>query len=120
MTWLYSILADLIDFVHLGYVSYVALGQMAIVLGVILGWRWVRNPWFRWSHLVMILIVAVESMWSIECPLTAWSRLCRRAAGESFVGPPTFIGQLVENVMFFHCPDEVFTAIYLGFAGLVL
>src|SRR5436309_1713642 len=57
----YEILADLLFAVHFGYVSFVVLGQLAILIGWALRWLWIRNPWFRISHLVMILIVAFEA-----------------------------------------------------------
>ena len=40
----YDLLADLVVAVHVGYVSYVVIGQAAILLGVLLRWNWVRRP----------------------------------------------------------------------------
>lgn len=73
----YRILADIILVVHIGYVSYAVFGQLAILIGWPLGWRWIRNPWFRVTHLIMILIVAFESWFEILCPLTTWERQLR-------------------------------------------
>jgi len=52
------------------YISYVVLGQLAILVGIVRRWQWIRNPWFRWTHLLMILVVAWEAVQGITCPLT--------------------------------------------------
>ena len=79
--WL-GILADLIAGVHFAYVAYVVLGLILIALGGLLSWRWVRNPWFRWSHFLMIGVVVVEAGFGITCPLTTWEKACRLEAGQ--------------------------------------
>jgi hypothetical protein len=76
---MHGFLADVIVAVHLVYVGYVVLGQLAIMAGVLLKWQWVRNPALRWSHLAMICIVAAEAMVDFECPLTTWERHLRKA-----------------------------------------
>ena len=79
---MYSFLADLVVAGHLGYVLFVFLGQIAIVIGVLLGWRWARNPGFRWTHLVMITIVAVQAVLGILCPLTTLENHLRATGNE--------------------------------------
>src|SRR5207244_2554023 len=75
---MYTFLADAIVAVHLVYVGYVVLGQLAIMAGVLMKWHWIRNPAFRWSHLAMICIVAAEAIVNFECPLTTWERHLRK------------------------------------------
>ena len=55
----------------------------AILAGVCLRWSWVRNFWFRAIHLLLIGIVVVESLCSINCPLTDWENRLREASGEA-------------------------------------
>jgi hypothetical protein len=43
-----------------------------IWIGILLGWKWIRNPWFRYTHMFMILIVAAEATIGMTCPLTDW------------------------------------------------
>src|SRR5205085_3912934 len=64
----YGLLADLLVALHVAYVSYVAVGQLLIWLGLALRWRWVRNPYFRWTHLLMIAVVAAEAVLDWPCP----------------------------------------------------
>jgi Protein of Unknown function (DUF2784) len=115
----YGILADVVVAVHVAYVSFVVLGQLAILAGVWRGWAWVRNRWFRLAHLLAIMIVALEAVFNIACPLTVWEGRLREAAGSQAV-EGTFIGRWLHDLIFFELPPWVFTAVYVGFAVLVL
>lgn len=120
-------LADFIVAIHLAYVSYVVLGQLAILVGWPLHWRWIRNPWFRTTHLIMIVVVAVEAMVEFECPLTTWELSLRAAAGTDLRVDPSgeedvsFVGRLLRSIMFFDNEwQPVVNAGYYIFAGIVL
>ena len=115
----YWLLADVVVAVHMAYVSFVVFGQLAIFLGVLLRWQWIRNPWFRWVHLAMITIVAVEAVLDITCPLTTWEYNLRVLARQQ-VAEGSFMGRLLHHLMFFSAPQWVFTASYISFALLVL
>jgi hypothetical protein len=117
----YSILADVIVAAHLAYVSYVLVGQVLIVLGWILKWGWVRNLWFRVTHLAMILVVAIESIFQIECPMTTWEYDLRSLAQQEAT-EGSFIGRLLGDILFYDAPADhpAFLAAYVGFALLVL
>ena len=119
----YSLLADAIAAIHLVYVSYVVLGQLVIMIGWPLGWRAIRNPWFRISHLIMILIVAVEAMVEFECPLTTWEHQLRVQAGQLDANSieEGFVARLVHQIMFFDPKwGDVLTYSYYAVAGIVL
>ena len=68
MSVLYRLAADAVVIVHYAYVAFVAVGLLAILLGLVCGWRWVRNFWFRSLHLLAILVVAAEAV-SAESPV---------------------------------------------------
>jgi Protein of Unknown function (DUF2784) len=70
----YALQADLVLILHLVYVGFVLLGQIAILIGACLRWLWVRNPWFRWLHLLAMGIVVFEVLVGITCPLSIWER----------------------------------------------
>src|SRR5437660_2262512 len=112
----YSLLADLVVAIHVAYVSFVLFGQLAICLGLLLRQGWVRNFWFRSAHLLAIGIVATEALLNIQCPLTVWEdRL--RALAEQEVAEGTFIGRWLHDLMFYNVEPQVFTIIYIAFAG---
>lgn len=116
----YSALADLLVAIHATYVSFVVVGLLLIWIGLAFGWQWIRNPWFRVTHLVAILIVALEAIFGIECPLTGWERQLREAAGQP-VSEASFIGRVFHNLLFYEdVPAWVFTALHIGFGVIVL
>src|SRR4051812_34199717 len=111
-------LADLVVAVHVAYVAFVALGLVAVLLGGWRGWAWVRNPWFRLAHLIAIVIVAVEAIGGLECPLTAWERQLRSAAGEPIQGG-TFVGRLLHGLIFVELPAWGYTVLYLAMTFVI-
>lgn len=126
-----TLLADFIVVVHLIYMAIVVFGQVGIMVGHHLGWRWVRNPWFRIIHLMMIMYVAYEAVEGIECPLTVWERDLRVEAGQIprnyrelpdwSVENASFVAWLARSVLM--CPGSwmpVLNASYYFFAGLVV
>jgi Protein of Unknown function (DUF2784) len=115
----FDLLADLVAALHFAYVSFVVVGLGAIVVGLARRWHWVRNPFFRLSHLLAILIVAGESLLGIPCPLTMWEDRLRALAGHAAQGG-SFLGRLLDKVMFVDVEPAVLTWIYVGFALLVL
>jgi len=111
---LYRIAANAIVIIHLAYVAFVVLGFLAIVLGIVLRWEWIRNAKFRLIHLAMIGVVVLESVAGITCPLTTWEAALRRRAGQQTT-EDDFVASLVHNIMFFDLPNWVFTTIYVVF-----
>jgi hypothetical protein len=115
----YRIAADLVVVLHASYVVFVVAGFALIVLGWLLRWCWVRNFWFRVTHLAAIVIVCLEAVAGIECPLTTLERHLRSKAGQaSYVGD--FIGHWVHELIFVDAPAWVFTVTYLLFGLAVI
>ena len=115
----YGFLADVVVAAHFAYIGFVLFGQVAILVGAACRWKWVRNPWFRWLHLTMIVIVAGEAMLGITCPLTTWERQLRILDGQQ-PGEGSFIGRLLHDIIFYQGPEWVFSTAYISFALLVL
>jgi uncharacterized protein DUF2784 len=80
--------ADVLVAIHLAYVGFVVVGLLAIFAGMLFRWQWIRNPWFRWIHLSMILFVAGEAIVDFECPLTTWENTLRYRAWAMKIDPP--------------------------------
>lgn len=112
-------LADAVVILHGAYVAFVLFGLIAIFVGYLLRWEWVRNIWFRCIHLLLILIVAFEALMGIVCPLTTLENYLRNEAGES-VRNGSFMGQVVHDLLFYEAPQWLFTCGYCAFAILVL
>jgi heme A synthase len=84
-----------------------------------LRWQWIRNPWFRWTHLLAIVLVALEALWGIDCPLTVWEGELRRLAGQE-VANDTFVGRCLDALIFYEAPSWFLNTLHVGFALLVL
>jgi hypothetical protein len=118
MLWA-RMLADLIVVIHLAYVSFVVFGLLAILVGALLGWSWVRNIWFRVIHLTAIGIVVAEALAGVPCPLTIWEKQLRNIAGQTgYTGD--FIGYWAHQFLFYRADPWVFTVGYAVFGLLVL
>ena len=119
MPTFYAFAADLVVAFHFAYVAFVVFGLLLTLLGVVRGWRWVRNPWFRGIHLATIGIVVAEAWLGITCPLTTWEKQLRRLAGEASYGGD-FLGRWLHEILFFELPPWIFTLIYTAFGLAVL
>jgi hypothetical protein len=124
---MYGFLADGVVGLHLGYVGYVVLGQLFIILAGAMKWSCGRNPWFRFTHLTAIAIVAYEAVMNIRCPLTVWEEKLRVLAGQSFDSSETFLGRMLHNLLFIdqyftdgRPPEAFFTTVYIAVFIIVI
>ncbi len=115
---LYRLLADCIVVLHVGYVLFVILGLLAVLVGWLLDWHWVRWRSFRYLHLSAILIVVGEALTGITCPLTTWEDNLRKHAGEQVVDG-SFVGRCFHELLFWDAPQWAFTIAYCTFALIV-
>ena len=115
----YQLLADLVVVAHLGYVLFVIFGQIAILLGAILKWQWIRNFWFRAVHFMMIAVVVFEALLGIVCPLTVWEDRLRTAGGGT-TEEGSFIGRLMHDLLFVQVSPTTLTICYFLFGLMVL
>jgi len=106
------VLADAILVVHFLIAAFIVGGLLVTWVGAARGWRWVRNPWFRYAHLGAIVFVAGEALLGIACPLTVWEDLLRGG-----VRPESFVGRWVRRFLYYEVPQSVFTVIYVAWAA---
>jgi hypothetical protein len=114
-----ALLADAVLVVHLGYVLFAVGGEILILAGGLLGWRWTRNLPLRLAHLAAVVLVAAEALLGVVCPLTEWEFRLRELAGQRVERQLSFVARLVRSVIFYDFPAWVFTVAYVGFALLV-
>jgi hypothetical protein len=115
-----SLLADAVLLLHLGVVCFVVGGLGAVVVGNLLGWRWVNRWWFRVAHLGAIAFVVLQAWLGATCPLTSLERWLREQAHgvRSYQGG--FIEHWVGTLLFYQAPLWVFTVAYTVFGALVI
>jgi hypothetical protein len=110
-----AVLADFILIAHFAFVLFVVGGLPLIWIGAAMGWRWVRNFWFRVAHLAAIAFVAAEALAGVWCPLTIWEDALRGRHEEK-----SFVARWIHRVMFYDLPGWVFTVAYCAFALAVV
>ena len=108
-------MADFILVTHILFVVFVVAALPAIWVGAHNRRAWARSAALRGVHLAAILIVALESLLGIVCPLTQWESLLRGERTE--LG---FIQRGMRELLYWDLPGWVFTAIYCSFALLVI
>jgi hypothetical protein len=115
MARLYTVLADMILILHFAYVAFVVVGLLIVWVGWLCHWRFVRNFWFRFAHLLAIGVVAAESVAGIVCPLTVWENDLRLLAGGGGHYGGSFVQHWLHRVMFFEASETTFTILYVLF-----
>ncbi len=117
--FLYSLAISSVYLVHLIYALTIVVGFILIWIGYFAQWDWVKNFTFRMIHLVMIGIVAVESLFNIECPLT-WLQEKLMSLDRLKHGNIPFIAGIVDKILYYKFPLWVFNTVYIVFGVLVL
>jgi hypothetical protein len=115
----YALAADLLVGFHFLYVLFAVAGELAVLAGGLLRWRWVRSLPLRVTHLAAVALVAVEALLGVVCPLTTWEYDLRVLAGQRVERDISFVGRLVRSIIFYDFPTWVFTVTYVAFALLV-
>ena len=103
---------------HVLFVAFVVIGLVAIYLGRLRSWRWVRNVRFRLLHLLAILLVVLQAWLGILCPLTIVEMRLRALAGGA-VYEGAFVQHWLHRWLFWDAEPWLFTAIYTAFGALV-
>ncbi len=106
--------------VHFFYLLFTVGGALAIIAGAATKWEWIRNARFRVLHLFAVVLVAVEALLGIWCPLTIWEIRLRQRAGQQVDSDISFVARLFRAVLFYDLPDWFFLTLYVGFALFVV
>lgn len=115
----YGIMADLVTALHACFVLFVVVGLVAVLLGWARGWSWVRNAWFRATHLIAIAVVVGQAWVGQICPLTILENHLREKANQSPY-EASFIGYWAHRLLYYEAEPWVFTLAYSLFGALVL
>jgi hypothetical protein len=111
--------ADAILVLHVAFAGFVVFGLLFIVLGGFVKWKWIRNPWFRLSHLCAVAVVVVQSWCGAICPLTTWEMQLRDRAGQ-----PTYDGSFVaywlQRLLYYEAPPWAFVIAYSVVGALLV
>ncbi|MGC8616982.1 MAG: DUF2784 domain-containing protein [Desulfurella sp.] len=116
---IYAALADVVVVIHFLYAATIIVGLILIYIGKYIKWHFVKNATFRIIHLVMIMIVAFESVFHIECPLTYIEYKLLSLAKMHYQNTP-FIAGFINKILFWNLPNEFFDILYIALAIFIL
>ena len=103
-------LAGLVLAVHVGIIGFNVFGLLAIPLGGLFGWRWVRIFWWRALHVAALGVVALQAVFGHACFLTIWQD---ELAGTDRQATPLLM-RWVDSVIFWPLPLWCFAVLYLA------
>jgi len=95
--------------IHLAIIAFNVAGCVLIPLGAWLGWRWVREFWWRLAHLLSFAVVAAQALLGRACFLTIWQD---ELSGTTHVQP--LIEQWINGLIYWDLPLWVFAAAYVA------
>ena len=104
-----KLLADLVLITHFAIAAFLVLGMVLIPLGAYCDWTWVRSRRLRQIHLGLMILIAIEALFHITCPLTALEAYLRNSTG-----PESFWGHQLSQLLYWDLPIQFFTILYLG------
>ena len=113
------LLADLVLVLHAGFTVFVVGGQLLILAGLALRWRWVRGFRFRLVHLAAIVFVTIQTWVGLACPLTDLENHFRVRAGQASYDDG-FIAHWLHELIFYDASPRTFALVYTGFGLLVV
>ncbi len=99
--------ADLILILHFIIVIFVTGLFFLIPLGYKLNWCWQRNKKIRLFHLGLILLVTIETVLGITCPLTIIENNLR-----GIITSNSFIAIWITRLLFWNFSKEFFILVY--------
>ena len=114
-----SVLADLVLAVHVGIAAFVVGMTLALLVGGPRRWRWVRRPWLRRLHVVLVGVIALQAWLGRLCPLTIWEQWLRMRAGQPSYSE-SFISHWLSRLLFFEAPWWTFVIAYSVLAAVVV
>jgi hypothetical protein len=109
-----DMLAEVVLFLHLLLAMFITLGLIAIPVGALLRWRWVRLRRLRLLHAGLMIFVALEAVLGITCPLTTVEHHLRGSDAPEF-----FLADLASSLLYWDLPLEFFVIGYLLAAAWV-
>jgi hypothetical protein len=101
------LLADLVLGAHFAIAAFLVLGMVLIPLGAYWHWTWVRSRRLRQIHLGMMVLIAIEALFHITCPLTTLEAYLRNSAA-----PESFWADQLGKILYWDLPLEFFTILY--------
>ena len=102
-----DVIADFILFTHLIIAIFISAGIVIFPIGGLLSWRWCNNFSLRITHLGLIVVVFIETLIGVNCPLTLAEDYFRAQSTQQ-----SFIGSLMYSLLYWNVSDSLFFYLY--------
>ncbi len=112
-------LADAILVLHVGIAVFVVVMSVAVLLGGVRRWRWIRRRGPRVLHAGLVAVIALQAWLGRLCPLTTWEQRLRAHAGQATY-ETSFVGHWLSTVLYLELPWWSFVLAYTVVAGVVV
>lgn len=89
-----ELLADLLMVGHACFSVFVLYGLVFILAGLVVDWRWTRNPWFLNAHLGATLLLLARIWLNLPCPSSVAEDSLRRE-----ITTPCPLGNLFHEIL---------------------
>ena len=100
-------IADFILFIHFIIAIFISAGMVILPVGGLLSWRWCKNFSLRVVHLGLIVVVFIETLIGVHCPLTVAENYFRAQTTDQ-----SFLGSLMKNILYWDMSENLFFYLY--------
>ena|SRR5579863_2375697 len=97
---------------HFAVVVFNVFWLAVVPIGAWQRWSFVRNYWWRSTHILTLIIVAAQAVAGRLCFLTTLQDYFQGRAGGN-TAPPSLLTRAVARVVFWPLPDWVFAPLYV-------
>jgi Protein of Unknown function (DUF2784) len=111
-----AMLAAAVLAAHLVIVLFNVFGLVAVPIGAVRGWRFVRIRWWRLLHILLLAAVAGQAFFGRACILTLWQAALAGGAAER----TPLIMRWVDRLIYWPLPLWVFAVLYAVVFGYAL
>ncbi len=101
-------LAEAVLAVHLAIILFNLFGLVAVPLGALYDWPFVRVLWWRVLHVLLLAAVAAQAALGRACILTLWQYDLAGAVAQ----PTPLIAGWIDRLVYWPLPLWVFAALY--------
>ncbi|MAH83750.1 MAG: hypothetical protein CBB68_05230 [Rhodospirillaceae bacterium TMED8] len=109
------IFADIVLVIHFSIVVFITSGFFLIPIGYAANWHWTSNVKLRISHCGMMVVVTLETLLGITCPLTSLENILR-----GITQSDSFIGYWIQRLIYWDLPTHIFLILYCISLGWTL
>ena len=106
---------EIVLFFHFFIFLFITVSFFLIPFGYFQKWEWVKNKYYRLTHLVLMGIILIETILGFMCPLTILENFLRNN-----IEVDNNLTQIIHQIMYWNLPNYQFIILYiLSFSYLI-